>query len=173
MDTRAAGRMGGKIGGRSRSSRKLRAVLDNLAKANAALAAKRRPCSGGLTDAEVKRVIAAAPRGVPKSDSHRAAIGAVLKASRSAAARAARLRGVPRPAALDSLVKERHFPRGRHSMKNIQVTMEGNILTIKVDLARESVPSSSGETIIIASTEGNIAVPEREEKVGLNVYRMK
>lgn len=47
MDTRTAGRMGGKIGGRSRSSRKLKAVLDNLAKANAALAAKRRPRSGG------------------------------------------------------------------------------------------------------------------------------
>ncbi len=45
MDTRTAGRMGGKIGGRSRSPRKLKAVLDNLAKANAALAAKRRPRS--------------------------------------------------------------------------------------------------------------------------------
>ena len=30
-----------------------------------------------------------------------------------------------------------------------------------------------GETIIIASTEGNIAVPELEEKIGLNVYRRK
>jgi hypothetical protein len=58
-------------------------------------------------------------------------------------------------------------------MKNIQMTVEGNILTIKVDLAREFGPSSSGKTIIIASTEGNIAVPEREEKVGLNVYRKK
>jgi hypothetical protein len=34
--------MGGKIGGRSRSPRKLKAVLANLAKANVALAAKRR-----------------------------------------------------------------------------------------------------------------------------------
>ena len=42
MDTRTAGRMGGKIGGRSRSPRKRKAVLANLAKANAALAAKRR-----------------------------------------------------------------------------------------------------------------------------------
>jgi len=47
MDTRTAGRMGGKIGGRSRSRRKLRAVLNNLAKANAALASKRTPRSGG------------------------------------------------------------------------------------------------------------------------------
>ncbi len=28
-------------------------------------------------------------------------------------------------------------------------------------------------SIIIASTEGNVSVPDREEKVGLNVYRKK
>jgi hypothetical protein len=42
-----------------------------------------------------------------------------------------------------------------------------------VDLTKEFGPSSSGKTIIIASTEGNITVPEREEKIGLNVYRKK
>ena len=58
-------------------------------------------------------------------------------------------------------------------MKNVQMTVEGNILTIKVDLSKEFGRSASGKTIIIASTEGNVAVPEREEKVGLNVYRKK
>ena len=58
-------------------------------------------------------------------------------------------------------------------MKNVEMTVEGNILTIKVDLAREFGPSSSGKTIIIASTEGNISIPDRQEKVGLNVYRKK
>ncbi len=58
-------------------------------------------------------------------------------------------------------------------MKNVQMTVAGNILTITVDLTKEFGPSSSGKTIIIASTEGNIAVPEREEKIGLNVYRKK
>jgi len=58
-------------------------------------------------------------------------------------------------------------------MKNVQMTVEGNILTIKVDLSKEFGPSASGKTIIIASTEGNVVVPEREEKVGLNVYRKK
>ena len=58
-------------------------------------------------------------------------------------------------------------------MKNVQMTIAGNILTITVDLTKEFGPSSSGKTIIIASTEGNIAVPEREEKIGLNVYRRK
>ena len=58
-------------------------------------------------------------------------------------------------------------------MKNVEMTVAGNILTIKVDLTKEFGPSASGKTTIIASTEGNITVPEREEKIGLNVYRRK
>ncbi len=58
-------------------------------------------------------------------------------------------------------------------MKNVEMKIEGNILTIKVDLSKEYGPSSSGKTIIVASTEGNITVPERDEKVGLNVYKKK
>jgi hypothetical protein len=47
-------------------------------------------------------------------------------------------------------------------------------VTIKVDFSQEFGPSSSGKTIIIASTEGNVSVPSREEvKVGLNVYKKK
>jgi len=48
-----------------------------------------------------------------------------------------------------------------------------HILTIRVDLSKEFGPSSSVKTIIVASTEGNVVVPEREEQVGLNVYRKK
>lgn len=58
-------------------------------------------------------------------------------------------------------------------MKNVQMVVAGNMLTITVDLTKEFGPSSSGKTIIIASTEGNVAVPERDEKIGLNVYRKK
>jgi hypothetical protein len=58
-------------------------------------------------------------------------------------------------------------------MKNIEMSVEGNILTIKVDLTKDFGPSSTGKTIIIASTEGNVSIPDREEKVGLNVYRKK
>jgi len=58
-------------------------------------------------------------------------------------------------------------------MKNVQMTVDRNILTITVDLSKNFGPSSSGKTIIIASTEGNVAIPDREEKVGLNVYRKK
>lgn len=59
-------------------------------------------------------------------------------------------------------------------MKNVEMVVEGNILTIRVDLSKEFGPSSSGKTLIIASTEGNASVPGREEaKVGLNVYKKK
>ena len=58
-------------------------------------------------------------------------------------------------------------------MKNVDMKVDGNILTIKVDLTKEFGPSSSGKTIIIASTEGNVSIPERDEKVGLNVCRKK
>jgi len=63
--------------------------------------------------------------------------------------------------------------KGENGMKNVEMAVEGNILTIKVDLSKEFGPSSSKKSIIIASTEGNVFVPDRQEKVGLNVYRPK
>jgi len=59
-------------------------------------------------------------------------------------------------------------------MKNAEMKVENNILTIKVDLTKEFGPSASGKAIIISSTEGNIPIPEKEEiKIGLNVYKKK
>ena len=59
-------------------------------------------------------------------------------------------------------------------MKNIEMTVDENILTIQVDLSKSYGPSSSGNTIIIASTEGNVSAPDREEvKVGLDVYKKR
>ena len=58
-------------------------------------------------------------------------------------------------------------------MKNVEFSVEGNILNIKIDLSKEFGPSSSGKNIIVASTEGNVTIPNREEKIGLNVYRKK
>jgi hypothetical protein len=71
--------------------------------------------------------------------------------------------------------EHRSTPRKHHgTMKNVEMTVEANILTIKVDLSKEVGPSSSGKTIIIASTEGNVPVDGAEKiKVGLNVYKKK
>ena len=54
------------------------------------------------------------------------------------------------------------------------MTTEGKILTIKVDLSKDFGESKSGKSITIASTEGNISIPEDDEiKIGLNIYRKK
>ena len=59
-------------------------------------------------------------------------------------------------------------------MKNIEMTVDGNTLTIKIDLAKDFGPSASGKNILIATTEGNVTIPGSEDKkVGLNVYRKK
>jgi hypothetical protein len=57
-------------------------------------------------------------------------------------------------------------------MKNIQINVEGKKLTIVVDLDQEFGLSSSGKSVTVASTEGNVSVPGHEEiKIGLNVYK--
>ncbi|MDD3070359.1 hypothetical protein [Methanoculleus horonobensis] len=59
-------------------------------------------------------------------------------------------------------------------MKNVDMTVEGSVLTIRVDLAKEFGVSKSGKSITIASTEGNVSVPGHEDiKIGLNIYRKK
>ena len=57
-------------------------------------------------------------------------------------------------------------------MQNVAFEVEGDQLVIRIDLSQELGESSSGKSVIIATTGGNVAVPEREAvKVGLNVYR--
>lgn len=59
-------------------------------------------------------------------------------------------------------------------MKNVEMDVKENILTIKVDLTKEFGPSSSGKNIIIASTEGNVSIPGNDDKkIGLNIYHRK
>ena len=55
----------------------------------------------------------------------------------------------------------------------MQMTIEGHKLTITVDLSKEFVRFAYGKTILIASPEGSVSVPDREEKVNLNVHRKK
>jgi len=58
-------------------------------------------------------------------------------------------------------------------MKNVDFTIEGDILSIRIDLSKEFGASSTGKSIVIATTEGNVQLPNREERLGLNVYRKK
>lgn len=57
-------------------------------------------------------------------------------------------------------------------MKNVELRVDGHTLFLKVNLTEEFGLSSTGKTIIIASTEGNVPVPGYKEiKIGLNVYK--
>ena len=59
-------------------------------------------------------------------------------------------------------------------MKNVEMRVEHGKLVVTVDLAKELGPSSSGKSVIIATTEGNVDVPGAADvKIGLNVYRRK
>lgn len=59
-------------------------------------------------------------------------------------------------------------------MQNVQFSLDGNRLVITVDLSAEGTPSKSGKTDVIASTRGNVPVPDRPDVyVGLNVYRYR
>ena len=57
-------------------------------------------------------------------------------------------------------------------MKNVDMQVKDGKLIMTVDLAKQFGPSSTGRSIIIASTEGNVSVPDRADvKVGLNIYK--
>lgn len=56
-------------------------------------------------------------------------------------------------------------------MENVKMSVNGTKLTIEVDLAHRGEKSSTGKTVRVASTEGNIECPENPLiKVGLNVF---
>lgn len=59
-------------------------------------------------------------------------------------------------------------------MFNITYKVTGTKLVLEIDLTKEKGPSSSGKTIIVASTEGNAKIPEwtkADMLFGLNVYK--
>jgi hypothetical protein len=59
-------------------------------------------------------------------------------------------------------------------MRNVSMSVSGNVLTITVDLNAKGEVSSSGKSLVIGSTEGNVSVPGKEDvKIGLNVYTKK
>ncbi|WP_042706770.1 hypothetical protein [Methanomicrobium mobile] len=59
-------------------------------------------------------------------------------------------------------------------MKNVDMSVNGNTLTIKVDLSKDFGETKSGKSISIASTDGNVSIPGNDDiKIGLNVYRKK
>ncbi len=58
-------------------------------------------------------------------------------------------------------------------MQNAKLKVEGNKLTIEVDLSKEQGPSRSGKTIIIATSSGNKPIEGTDAVIGLNIYRKR
>jgi len=52
---------------------------------------------------------------------------------------------------------------------NVDAVLEGNILTLTIDLSKRSGRSASGKNVVIASTNGNQSLPNGE-KIGVNCY---
>ena len=62
-------------------------------------------------------------------------------------------------------------------MRNVTTTVKGNILTITCDISQPGEQSASGKSKVIATTQGNVPVPNTggksgvNLKLGLNLYR--
>lgn len=56
--------------------------------------------------------------------------------------------------------------------EDVSVVVEGRTMTIKVKLG-EGTPSSSGKSLVVATTRGNvpIATPDGVMRLGLNLYK--
>jgi hypothetical protein len=59
-------------------------------------------------------------------------------------------------------------------MKNVEMSVKNNKLTIVVDLSKDFGESKSGKSITVATTGGNQSVPGHEDiKLGLNIFKKK
>lgn len=56
-------------------------------------------------------------------------------------------------------------------MKNIIFKIENNKLKLEVDLTKNFGKSKSGKSVIVASTEGNLALGKDDLKMGFNLYK--
>lgn len=56
-------------------------------------------------------------------------------------------------------------------MENVKMAVEGDELVIRVDLKHRGEKSSTGKSVRVASTEGNVDVPGHAAiKIGINAY---
>ena len=62
------------------------------------------------------------------------------------------------------------WPKEKIKMQNIEMQVTGSILTLKVDLSKRNGRSKSGKTVMIASSEGNKAIPGTAAVLGINIY---
>ena len=54
---------------------------------------------------------------------------------------------------------------------DISYEIEGNVLTLTINLSGPGKRSASGKSLVLASTRGNVRIPEADVMLGLNIYR--
>ena len=57
--------------------------------------------------------------------------------------------------------------------ENVQIEIKDGKAIITIDLAHRGGLSSSGKSVIVATTSGNVAIPGSEVVLGLNAYIKK
>jgi hypothetical protein len=61
--------------------------------------------------------------------------------------------------------------KGVVNLTNLETKVEGDQLIITIDLKQRHGTSKSGKNAVIATTQGNVALPGREEVIlGINIY---
>lgn len=56
-------------------------------------------------------------------------------------------------------------------MKNLTINVTDTIVTLTFSTTANFGASSSGKSLIVSSTEGNISIPGTDLKLGLNAYK--
>ncbi len=56
-------------------------------------------------------------------------------------------------------------------MENVKMTLNGDILTITVDLSVDLGLSKSQKSRVVATTRGNAKILDTDAMIGLNIYR--
>jgi hypothetical protein len=54
--------------------------------------------------------------------------------------------------------------------QNIQIEVKGDKAIITIDLSKRGGLSSSGKSVIVATTSGNVTIPGTQVVLGLNAY---
>ena len=56
-------------------------------------------------------------------------------------------------------------------MRNVDIAVEGPVLTVTIRLDEHGQPSASGKSSVIASTSGPMEVPGTDLKLNLSMWR--
>lgn len=68
------------------------------------------------------------------------------------------------------VAQEGHIMATENIGQNIKVEVKDGKATLTIDLSHRGGQSSSGKSIIVATTSGNITIPGTEVVLGLNCY---